>query len=280
MAIGGYTTGILISDQGLQIAGHTFSNDLKDVWTIPIAGRRRRRRRLPVRAAGAAAVGALPRARHVRDRGLGAGGVQEVRDVHRRRHRHQPLRHQGADRLDLGRPRLRPQARLLRLALLPLLDDRARPVGRRLAPAPRPDRACVPGGARQRDRRRRRPASASRPTRRWPSPSAPPTRGSPGRCSRSRTRTSIRTRSRSRSRSSCSSASSSAASGSLSGLVVGAVLVQFLPLWSQEISKSPGAPAVVYGVVLIAIMLALPGGVAGLLRRVLPLARRLYTRSR
>ena len=68
--------------------------------------------------------------------------------------------------------------------------------------------------------------------------------------------------------------------GTLSGLVVGAVLVQFLPLWSQEISKSPGAPAVVYGVVLIAIMLALPGGVAGLLRRVLPLARRLYTRPR
>ena len=68
--------------------------------------------------------------------------------------------------------------------------------------------------------------------------------------------------------------------GTLSGLIVGAVLVQFLPLWSQEVSKSPGAPAVVYGVILIAIMLALPGGVAGLLRRVLPLARRLYTRPR
>ena len=50
--------------------------------------------------------------------------------------------------------------------------------------------------------------------------------------------------------------------GTLSGLVVGAVLVQFLPLWSQEISKSPGAPAVVYGV-LIAIMLALPTGSPG-----------------
>ncbi|MBA2384744.1 MAG: hypothetical protein H0V68_08810, partial [Actinobacteria bacterium] len=38
MAIGGYTTAILISDQGLKIGSHVFSNDLKDVWTIPLAG--------------------------------------------------------------------------------------------------------------------------------------------------------------------------------------------------------------------------------------------------
>jgi len=37
MAIGGYTTAILVSDQGLEIGGHVFSSDLKDVWTIPIA---------------------------------------------------------------------------------------------------------------------------------------------------------------------------------------------------------------------------------------------------
>ena len=38
MAIGGYTTAILISDQSLQLHGHVFMGDLKDLWTIPIAG--------------------------------------------------------------------------------------------------------------------------------------------------------------------------------------------------------------------------------------------------
>ena len=37
MAVGAYTTAILISDQGLKLGGHTFANDLKDVWTIPLA---------------------------------------------------------------------------------------------------------------------------------------------------------------------------------------------------------------------------------------------------
>jgi branched-chain amino acid transport system permease protein len=38
MAIGGYTTAILISDQGLKLGSHTFTGDMKDVWTIPLAG--------------------------------------------------------------------------------------------------------------------------------------------------------------------------------------------------------------------------------------------------
>jgi branched-chain amino acid transport system permease protein len=38
MAIGGYTTAILVSEQGLEVAGHTFSGDMRDIWTIPIAG--------------------------------------------------------------------------------------------------------------------------------------------------------------------------------------------------------------------------------------------------
>ena len=56
--------------------------------------------------------------------------------------------------------------------------------------------------------------------------------------------------------------------GSLTGLIVGAVFIQFMPLWAQNISKSPGAPAVVYGVILILVVLALPGGVSGLVSRV------------
>ncbi len=55
--------------------------------------------------------------------------------------------------------------------------------------------------------------------------------------------------------------------GSLWPLVFGAIFIQFLPLWAQEVSKAQGAPAVVYGVILILVMLLLPGGFAGLLRR-------------
>jgi branched-chain amino acid transport system permease protein len=38
MALGGYATAILVSDQGLELFGHTFSSDLRDIWTLPIAG--------------------------------------------------------------------------------------------------------------------------------------------------------------------------------------------------------------------------------------------------
>jgi branched-chain amino acid transport system permease protein len=62
--------------------------------------------------------------------------------------------------------------------------------------------------------------------------------------------------------------------GSLTGLIAGAVFIQFLPLWAQNVSKSPGAPAVVYGVILILVIFALPGGASGLISRALRLTRR------
>jgi branched-chain amino acid transport system permease protein len=62
--------------------------------------------------------------------------------------------------------------------------------------------------------------------------------------------------------------------GSLQGLIVGAIFIQFMPLWAQNISKSPGAPAVIYGGFLILVVLALPGGAAGLISRVVQLTRR------
>jgi branched-chain amino acid transport system permease protein len=96
--------------------------------------------------------------------------------------------------------------------------------------------------------------------------------------------------------------------GGLSGLVVGAIFVAFLPLWAQgqdlgsvlpdrviqgdEISipiigdflfkgtSAPGGPAIVYGIVLILLMFVLPNGVGGLFRRVGQLiASRRYSRS-
>lgn len=68
--------------------------------------------------------------------------------------------------------------------------------------------------------------------------------------------------------------------GSLLGPIVGAVFIQFMPLWAQEVSKSPGAPAVVYGVVVILLMFVLPTGAAGLLRRAGTAAARGYHRVR
>jgi branched-chain amino acid transport system permease protein len=81
--------------------------------------------------------------------------------------------------------------------------------------------------------------------------------------------------------------------GGLSGLVFGAVFIQFLPLWAQgegvasrlpdfivDRTKDPGAPAVIYGVVLILLMFFLPNGVGGVFRRAgQALTRRRYSRS-
>ncbi len=70
--------------------------------------------------------------------------------------------------------------------------------------------------------------------------------------------------------------------GSLAGLIAGAVFIEFIPMWGQDIdavipnwlplvghvnTKSPGAPAVVFGAILIALMFLLPTGFAGLWQR-------------
>jgi branched-chain amino acid transport system permease protein len=68
--------------------------------------------------------------------------------------------------------------------------------------------------------------------------------------------------------------------GGLSGLVFGAIFIQFIPRWSQgesgasilpdfivDRTKEPGAPSIVFGVVLILLMFFLPNGVGGLFRR-------------
>ncbi|MEX0850659.1 MAG: branched-chain amino acid ABC transporter permease [Gaiellaceae bacterium] len=69
--------------------------------------------------------------------------------------------------------------------------------------------------------------------------------------------------------------------GGLVGLVFGAIFIQFLPLWAQgegwasklpdaivDRTKEPGAPAIIYGAILILLMFFLPRGVGGLVRRV------------
>ncbi len=69
--------------------------------------------------------------------------------------------------------------------------------------------------------------------------------------------------------------------GALSGVIFGALLIEFLPIYAQdppllpfELSKQ--SPTVVFGVILILIMFVLPGGVASLIRRVTaPIVRNL-----
>ena len=55
--------------------------------------------------------------------------------------------------------------------------------------------------------------------------------------------------------------------GSLSGLVVGALFVVYLRIWAADISEQ--APDLIYGAILIGLMFLLPTGAAGLLRRLL-----------
>ena len=66
--------------------------------------------------------------------------------------------------------------------------------------------------------------------------------------------------------------------GSLVGLIAGAVFIQFLPDWSQRVTQSPGGPSVVSGALLIALMFVLPMGFAGLVGRLRLLTRRGYHR--
>jgi branched-chain amino acid transport system permease protein len=68
--------------------------------------------------------------------------------------------------------------------------------------------------------------------------------------------------------------------GSLWGVLAGAAFIQFLPDAAVHISKAQGVPDAVYGAALILIVLLLPTGFAGGLRRAFsPLTTRLYTRS-
>ncbi len=81
--------------------------------------------------------------------------------------------------------------------------------------------------------------------------------------------------------------------GSLTGVFVGALFIQYIPIYSPDIldkvqgplgleldSKAAGAPAVVYGVLLLLTLYALPTGVAGLLGRIFrTFQRRIYSRD-
>ena len=57
--------------------------------------------------------------------------------------------------------------------------------------------------------------------------------------------------------------------GALSGVIFGALLLEFLPIYAQDpplipVELAKQSPTVVFGVILILIMILMPGGVAGL----------------
>ena len=54
--------------------------------------------------------------------------------------------------------------------------------------------------------------------------------------------------------------------GTLWGAIFGGIFIMFVPSLAEKVSQS--APWAIYGVVLIAIMFAMPGGVVGMLRKV------------
>jgi branched-chain amino acid transport system permease protein len=67
--------------------------------------------------------------------------------------------------------------------------------------------------------------------------------------------------------------------GSLPGMVLGALFVQYLPDLSTRVSSAQGVPGFVYGLAIILVMILLPTGAGGLLKRLArPLTTRLYLR--
>jgi branched-chain amino acid transport system permease protein len=64
--------------------------------------------------------------------------------------------------------------------------------------------------------------------------------------------------------------------GSLWALALGALFIEYMPIWAQDVSKAPGLPSVFFGAAIVLVMILLPGGAGGLARRIAePLTRRL-----
>ena len=75
--------------------------------------------------------------------------------------------------------------------------------------------------------------------------------------------------------------------GSLVGVIFGALFIEYIPIYSPNVldavqkpfglnldPKAAGAPAAVYGFILLLVLYVAPTGIAGLLRRLLSVWRR------
>jgi branched-chain amino acid transport system permease protein len=64
--------------------------------------------------------------------------------------------------------------------------------------------------------------------------------------------------------------------GSLAGMALGALFIQFMPSWAGNLSHAPGAPSVFFGAAIMVVMILLPSGLGGFLRKLTgPLTSRL-----
>jgi branched-chain amino acid transport system substrate-binding protein len=59
--------------------------------------------------------------------------------------------------------------------------------------------------------------------------------------------------------------------GSLAGILVGAAFIEYVQVYASKVSTAPGVPTVVFGVALVLVMFLLPGGVARLPGRLVEL---------
>ena len=50
-------------------------------------------------------------------------------------------------------------------------------------------------------------------------------------------------------------------------MALGALFIQFVPDWAANLSSAPGAPSVFFGAAIIVVMILLPNGLGGLLRK-------------
>ena len=253
MAIGGYTTAILMADHGV-----------KDIWTIPVAAvvagvvgflfgiPALRLSGLYLALATFAVAVAMPAVIKQFEGFTGGGGG------------HQPVRRARADRVAHARHRPRSRAHVQQLALLPLLDGRARRLRRRLAAPARSDGPGASAPSATARRRRSRPGVSLAPYKTLAFGVSAAYAGVAGSLFAIAT-TFVNPDTFPIALSILLLVGVVVGGlGSLAGLIAGAVFIQFLPIWAQEVSKSPGAPAVVSGVVLIALMFVLPMGFAGL----------------
>jgi branched-chain amino acid transport system permease protein len=64
--------------------------------------------------------------------------------------------------------------------------------------------------------------------------------------------------------------------GSLSGMIFGALFIEFVPVWAQNLNQS--SPTILYGVILIVVLYALPGGAGGVIGSLAQASRRASTR--
>jgi branched-chain amino acid transport system permease protein len=64
--------------------------------------------------------------------------------------------------------------------------------------------------------------------------------------------------------------------GSLSGMIFGALFIEFVPVWAQNLNQS--SPTVLYGVILIVVLYALPGGAGGVIGSLAQASRRASAR--